>query len=104
MFPASREDDVKTLAHQLVANEETEVPRCRFSGSGFRGNHERVLMKDAETYQLYAAECQRIARTISGEQRSSLLAIAEAWLELARDAERQGHAPTGGGDGCGGDG
>ena len=57
-------------------------------------------MKDAETYQLYAAECQRIARTMSEEQRSSLLAIAAAWLELARDAERQGHAPSGGGDGC----
>jgi hypothetical protein len=56
-------------------------------------------MKDAETYARYAAECQRIARTMSGEQRSSLLAIAEAWLELAREAERQGHARAGGGDG-----
>jgi hypothetical protein len=55
-------------------------------------------MKDAETYKLYAAECRRIARTMSGEQRSSLLAIAEAWLELARDAERHGHPRAGGGD------
>jgi hypothetical protein len=46
-------------------------------------------MKDVQTYKHYAAECQRIARTMFGKQRSSLLAIAEAWLELAREAERQ---------------
>jgi hypothetical protein len=46
-------------------------------------------MKDAQTYKQYAAECLRIARMMSGEHRSSLLAIAEAWLELAREAERQ---------------
>jgi hypothetical protein len=46
-------------------------------------------MRDAETYEQYANECERIARTMSGEQRKSLLAIAQAWRELARDAERR---------------
>jgi hypothetical protein len=49
-------------------------------------------MRETETYKRYATECERIARTMSGEQRSSLLAIAEAWRELAQDAERQGEA------------
>jgi hypothetical protein len=46
-------------------------------------------MQDAETYERYARECERIALTMSGEQRRSLLAIAEAWRELAREAARQ---------------
>jgi hypothetical protein len=46
-------------------------------------------MRDAETYERYAIECERIAGTMSGEQRKSLLGIAEAWRELAREAERR---------------
>jgi phytoene/squalene synthetase len=46
-------------------------------------------MSDADRYRQYAIDCERIARTMTGEQRSSLLAIAEAWRELAREAERK---------------
>jgi hypothetical protein len=46
-------------------------------------------MRDSESYERYATECERIARTMSGEQRKSLLTIAEAWRELAREAERR---------------
>jgi hypothetical protein len=46
-------------------------------------------MRDADTYKGYANECERIARTMTGEHRKSLLAIAEAWRELAREAERR---------------
>jgi hypothetical protein len=46
-------------------------------------------MSDAHKYNQYAIDCERIARTMTGEQRSSLLAIAEAWRELAREAERR---------------
>jgi hypothetical protein len=53
------------------------------------GTIERTAMRDAQTYKLYATECERIARTMAGEQRNSLLSIAEAWRELARDAERK---------------
>jgi phytoene/squalene synthetase len=54
-----------------------------------RGAIERAVIRDAETYERYAIECERIARTMSGEQRKSLLGIAEAWRELAREAERR---------------
>ena len=50
-------------------------------------------MKDADTYKRCAAECQRIARTMAQDHRGTLMAIADAWLELAREAERQGGAP-----------
>jgi hypothetical protein len=46
-------------------------------------------MRDAETYKEFANECERIARTKCGEHRKSLLTIAEAWRELAREAERR---------------
>jgi hypothetical protein len=46
-------------------------------------------MRDAETYERYAIECERIARKMTGEHRKSLLAIAEAWRDLAREAERR---------------
>jgi hypothetical protein len=47
------------------------------------------MMRDAETYERYATECERIARTMTGEHRKSLLAIAEAWRGLAREVERR---------------
>jgi hypothetical protein len=50
-------------------------------------------MRGAETYEKYATECERIARTMSGEQRKSLMTIAEAWRELAREAERRPSRP-----------
>jgi hypothetical protein len=53
------------------------------------GAIERAKMRGADTYEQYATECERIARTMSGEQRKSLMAIAEAWRELAREAERR---------------
>jgi hypothetical protein len=36
-------------------------------------------MRYAETYERYAPECERIAKTMTGEHRKSLLAIDEAW-------------------------
>jgi hypothetical protein len=45
-------------------------------------------MKDAKTYRQYAAECRRIARTMSGEDRATLEQMAELWENTAREAER----------------
>jgi hypothetical protein len=53
------------------------------------GAIERALMSDADKYNQYAIDCERIARTMSEEHRNSLLKIAEAWRELAREAERR---------------
>jgi hypothetical protein len=58
-----------------------------------RGATNGAEMQDAETYERYASECERIARTMSGEKRQSLLAIAQAWRELAREAKRRAKSP-----------
>jgi hypothetical protein len=80
---------------QLCARLGNESSTFRFSGSGLLGEpSERAKMRGAETYEQYAAECERIARTMSGEQRKSLMAIAEAWRELAREAERRPSRPA----------
>lgn len=49
-------------------------------------------MDDLETYTRYAAECKRLAQTMSPSDRKTMLEIAEAWLECAKtaDAKRSG--------------
>lgn len=47
-------------------------------------------MKDAKTYLEYAADCRRMARMTTANDRATLLKMAEAWEERAREAERQG--------------
>jgi len=44
-------------------------------------------MDDPETYKKYAAECKRLAKTMSPPDQKVMLEIAEAWLECARTAE-----------------
>ena len=46
-------------------------------------------MKDAQTYRQYAADCRRIAETMSGEDKATLFRMAEVWESSAREAERQ---------------
>jgi hypothetical protein len=46
-------------------------------------------MRNAKLYRQYAAECRRIAQTMSPEQKIRLLEIAEAWEVCARDAEKE---------------
>jgi hypothetical protein len=46
-------------------------------------------MRDAKTYRQYAADCRRIADTMSGEDKATLLRMAEVWETSAREAERQ---------------
>jgi hypothetical protein len=45
-------------------------------------------MKDAKTYREYAADCIRIAQSMDAKDRETLLKMAEAWEERAREAER----------------
>jgi hypothetical protein len=69
---------------------ETKVPQSGSSRSGLLWEaSKRGQMRSAETYEQYATECERIARSMSGEQRKSLLTIAEAWRELARDEKHR---------------
>jgi hypothetical protein len=49
---------------------------------------------DSETakskkFRDYAAECRRMARDCSGEDRETLLEIAEAWIICAEEVERK---------------
>jgi hypothetical protein len=46
-------------------------------------------MHTAEDYRKYAEECERIARSVSPENRRSLLNIAGAWRERADDVEKK---------------
>ena len=50
-------------------------------------------MRDAATYRRFAEECQRLAMTMSEEHRAMLLEIAEAWLKLEQEAEREKSLP-----------
>jgi hypothetical protein len=45
-------------------------------------------MKDVKTYREYAADCIRIAQTMDAKDRETLLRMANAWEDRAREAER----------------
>ena len=50
-------------------------------------------MRDAATYRRFAEECQRLAMTMSEEHRAVLLEIADAWIQLEQEAEREKSLP-----------
>jgi hypothetical protein len=43
---------------------------------------------NAKKFREYAAECRRLARTASEQDRAVLIEIAEAWIVCAEQAER----------------
>ena len=46
-------------------------------------------MKDAKTYRQYAADCRRMAQTMSSKKDSDvLLKMAHVWEERAAEADR----------------
>jgi len=50
-------------------------------------------MKDAKTYREYAADCIRIAQSMDARDRETLLKMAEAWEDRAREVERNEKKP-----------
>jgi len=46
-------------------------------------------VKKARTYREYKAECIRIAQSMSAKDKETLLKMAAAWEDRAREAERQ---------------
>jgi hypothetical protein len=44
-------------------------------------------MDDPDRYRKYAAECKRMAQTMSPSDRQVMLEVAEAWLTCAKNAE-----------------
>jgi hypothetical protein len=49
---------------------------------------EADTMKDAKMYRDYAADCIRIAQSMNAEDQETLLKMARAWEDRAREAER----------------
>ena len=45
-------------------------------------------MKNAKTYREYAADCLRMAQSMDTKDRETLLNMARAWEDRAREAER----------------
>jgi hypothetical protein len=45
-------------------------------------------MKDAKLYREFAADCIRIAQSMNAEDRETLLKMALAWEDRARESER----------------
>ena len=63
-------------------------PDMSFDGSGVR-------MPDTGEYRAHAAECVRLAQQTGDPQsKSSLLAMARAWLALVTQGEKNREAPT----------
>jgi hypothetical protein len=48
-----------------------------------------VMMKTAELYRQYAADCLRIAETMNAKDKQVLTNMAEAWKLRAQEAERE---------------
>jgi hypothetical protein len=47
-------------------------------------------MRDSATYLKFADECLALARSATPEHRSILLEMAQAWRNLAQEAEQPG--------------
>ena len=59
---------------------------------------EARLMLEAKKYRQYARDCVRIAASMSGKDRQTLLDIANAWEARAVEAEGKPPNPDGGRD------
>jgi hypothetical protein len=53
-------------------------------------------MLESEKYRHYADDCIRIAASMSGQDRETLLAIAKAWEARAAEAEGKENKRNGG--------
>jgi len=68
------------------------LPGERVPGFGrlrFRDWNAEDEMKDSHTYRQYAADCRRIAETMSAKDKTIMLEMAKVWDERAEDAERE---------------
>jgi hypothetical protein len=47
-------------------------------------------MRDTMKLRGYAEDCRRLAKSMKPEHKATLLEIADAWDEVAEEAEREG--------------
>ena len=71
------------LSHNIVEEQSSNKRRCRVRGI------EEAMLLESEKYRQYAADCIRMARTMNAGDKQTLLEIAAAWDERAREAERR---------------
>jgi ferritin-like metal-binding protein YciE len=74
------EDAVKLLDQTLSEEKKTD--------DALTGPEEADYNEGREKYREYAADCVRIAQTMDAKDRETLLRMAKAWEERAREAER----------------
>jgi hypothetical protein len=61
---------------------------AEFKMAEFKMAKDRNIGRDsAKKFREYAAECQRMARTVSEADRAVLMQIAEAWIVCAEEAD-----------------
>jgi hypothetical protein len=48
-----------------------------------------IIMRNSKIYRRYAEECRRLAMTMPQEHREALFRLAEAWIMVAQEAERE---------------
>ena len=74
------------------------VPEQGFIGRSFLHGEEARPMLEAKKDRPYAKDCVRIAASMSGKDRQTLLEIADAWEARAVEAESKGPKSDGGRD------
>jgi hypothetical protein len=74
------------------------VPEQGFIGRSFLHGEEARPMLEAKEYRQYAKDCVRIAASMSGKDRQTLLDIADAWEARALEAESKWPKTDGGRD------
>jgi len=62
-----------------------KVPINRVQGA----RTEEVVLLESQKYRQYAADCIRLARIMNASDKETLLEIAAAWDDRAREAERR---------------
>jgi hypothetical protein len=74
------------------------VPEQGFIGRSFLHDEEARPILEAKKYRQYAKDCVRIAASMSGKDRQTLLDIADAWEARAVEAESKRPKSDGGRD------
>ena len=65
------------------------VPEQGFIGRSFLHGEEARPMLEAKKYRQYAKDCVRIAASMSGKDRQTLLEIADAWEARGRGRKQR---------------
>ena len=71
------------FSHKVVEERSSSPGRCCLRWT------EEVALLESQKYRQYAAECIRLAQTMTSVDKQTLLEIASAWEKRAQEAERR---------------